>query len=71
MGGFAVSFDLSGRLRMDHLNQGCEDGNSLLAVEEYHTGVSLGGGCHDGADGLALGEDRAVWCGISSDGGMG
>ena len=71
MGGFAVSFYWSGILRIDHFNKGCADGNSLLAVEEDHTGFSLGGECHDGADGLAFGEDRAVWSGIRSDGGRG
>ena len=45
---------------MDHLNKSCMDGNSLLDFEEDRTGLSLGGGCHDGADGMALGEYRAV-----------
>ena len=31
MGGFAVGFDWSGRLRMAYFNQGCVDGNILLA----------------------------------------
>ena len=69
MGGFAVSFDWSGSLRMSHFNQGCADGNSLLAVEEDCIGYSLGGRCHDGADGLSLGKDWAVWSGSGSDGG--
>ena len=33
LGGFTVSFDWSGRLRMDHFNQCCAYGNSLLAIE--------------------------------------
>ena len=68
MGGFAVIFDCRGRLRMSHFNQGCADGNSLLAVEEDCTGFSLGGRCHDSVDGLALGEDQDVWSGIRSGG---
>ena len=56
---------------MDHFNQGCADGNNLLAVEEYCTSFSLGGRCHDSADGIELGEDWAVWIGIRSDGGRG
>ena len=71
MGFFAVGFYWSGRLRMAHFNQGCADGNSMLAVEEYCNGFSLISGSHDGADGLVLGEDRAVWSGSRSDGGRG
>ena len=40
----------------------------LLSAEEDCTGVSLGGGYHDGADGLALGEYRVVWGGSRTDG---
>ena len=57
MGGVAVSFYCSCRLRMAHFNQGFADGNSLLAVEEDCTRFSHGGGSHDGADILALGEN--------------
>ena len=71
MRGFAVSFYFSGRLMMTHLNQGRADGNSLLDVEEYRTGFSIGGGCHDGADGLALGGDWAVCSGSRPYGGRG
>ena len=46
-------------------------GNSLLAVEEDCTSFSLGGGCHDGADGLALDEDQSVWSGSRPYGGRG
>ena len=67
VGGCVVSFDWSGRLRMAHFNQGGVYGNSLLAVEEDRTGFSLGGGCHDGADGLSLGEDWAVRSGSRTD----
>ena len=60
MGGFAVSFDWSGRLRMAHFNQGHVYRNSLLAVEEDCTSFRLGGRCHDSADGMELGEDWTV-----------
>ena len=69
--GFVVCFDWSGRLWMAHLNQVRADRNSLLAVEEDHTGFRISGRCHDGADGLALGEDWAVWSGSRPDGGRG
>ena len=52
---------------MTHFNQSCVDGNGLLAIEEDCTGFSLGGGCHNGAYGMALGEDRSVWNGSSLD----
>ena len=71
VGGCVVSFDWSGRLQMAHFNKGCADGNILLAVEEYCTSFSPGGGYHDGADGLVLGEDRSVWSGSRPDGGRG
>ena len=71
MGCFAVSFDWSGRLRMAHFNQGRAYGNILLDVEEDGTVFSLGSGCHDGVDGMALGEYRAVWSGSWSGGGRG
>ena len=51
VGGYVVSIDWSGRLWVAHFNQGRADGNSLLAVEEDCTGLCLGIGCHDGADG--------------------
>ena len=60
VGGYVVSLDWSGRLRVKHCNQGHADGNSLLDVEEDCTGLRLGSGCHDSADCLALGEYRAV-----------
>ena len=60
VGGYVVSLDQSGRLRVDHCNQGRADGNRLMDVEEDCTGLRLGSGCHDGADCLALGEYWAV-----------
>ena len=33
VGGRAISLDKGGRLRVAHFNEGCADGNSLLAVE--------------------------------------
>ena len=71
MGGFSVTFDWSGRLRMAHFNQGCAYGNILLAVEEDSTGFSFGGGCHDGVYGLALGENQSIWRGLVQLGGGG
>ena len=71
VGGYVVSLDRSGRLQVAHFNQGRADGNSLLAVEEERTGFSLGGGCHDGADGLSLGGDWAVCSGSRPYGGRG
>ena len=69
VGGFVVSINWGGRLRMDHSNQGRVDGNRFMAVEGDCISLSLGGGCHDGADGLALGEYWAVWGGSRTDGG--
>ena len=68
MGSCVVSLDWIGRLRMSHFNQGHADGNSLLAVEEYCTSLSLGGRCHDNADGLSLGDYWADWGGSRPDG---
>ena len=56
---------------MAHFNQVRSDENILMAVEEDHTGFSLDGRCNDGADGLVLGEDRAVWIWSRPDGGRG
>ena len=33
VGGRAVGLNWGGRLQVDHSNEGCTDGNSLLAVE--------------------------------------
>ena len=60
MVGCVVSFYWSGRLRVDHFNQSHADGNIMMVVEEYCSGFSLSGRCHDGADSLALGEDWSV-----------
>ena len=56
---------------MTHFNQGCADGHNLLAIDEYHTGFSLGSECNDGADGMALGEDWSVLIVSRPDGGRG
>ena len=71
LGGCVFSLHWSGRLWMAYFNQGCADRNILLDVEEDSTSFSLGGGYHDGADGLSLGENRAIWSGSRPDGGMG
>ena len=52
---------------MAHFNQGLAYGNILLVVEEYCTGLSLGGRFHDGAYGLSLGGDWAVRSGSMTD----
>ena len=67
VGGCAVSLNWSGRLQMAHFHQSRADGNILIAIEEDRTGLSIGGGCHDGADGLSLGEYHAVWGGSRPD----
>ena len=71
LGGCVVSLYRSWRLRMTHFNQGCADGHNLLAIDEYHTGFSLGSECNDGADGMALGEDWSVLIVSRPDGGRG
>ena len=68
VGGFSLSFYWSGRFRMAYFSQGRAYGNRLLSIEEDHTGFSLGSGCHDGEDGLALVEDWYVWSGSRPDG---
>ena len=50
----------SGVVEITHFIEVRVDRNSLLAVEEYRSSFSLGGGSHDGADGLAFGEDRRL-----------
>ena len=67
VGGRDVGLDWSGRLRVDHFDEGRADGNSLLDVEEYHSSFGLGSRIHDGADGLTFGEDWSIWSGIRPD----
>ena len=55
VGGCAVGLDQRGRLRVAHFNEGCADGNSLLAVEENCSSFGFRGGSHDVADGLTFG----------------
>ena len=52
---------------MDHFNQVCADGNRLMSIEEDSTGLSLSRVCHDSADGISIGEYRAVWGGSRPD----
>ena len=52
IGGCAVGFDQGGRLQVDHFDEGCADGNSLMSVEENRSSFGFRGVSHDGADGL-------------------
>ena len=45
---------------MEHFDEGCADGNSLLVVEENRSSLGVCGGRHDGADGLRFGEYRYI-----------
>ena len=63
LGGCALGLDWVGRLWVAHFDEGRADGKSLLAVEEDCSSFGLGGGSHDGADGLTVGEDRSAWSG--------
>ena len=56
VGGCAVDIDQGGRLWVDHLGEGCVDGNGLLAVEENRTGFCFRGRSHEGTDGLTFSE---------------
>ena len=67
MGGRAVGLDWGGRLWVAHFDEGRADGKSLLDVEECYCSFGLGGGSHDGADGLTFGEDQSVWSGSRPD----
>ena len=60
MGGRAVGLDCGGRLWVAHFDEGCADGKRMLAVEEDCSSFGLGGGRHDGADGLKFGEYWSV-----------
>ena len=63
--GRAFGLDWGGRLQVDHFDEGCADGNSLLAVEENRSSFGFRGGRHDGVDGLTFGEYRTIkgWSG--------
>ena len=67
VGGCAIGLDWGGRLRVAHFDEGRADGNILVAIEEYHSSFGLGGGSHDGADGMTFGEDRSIWSRSSPD----
>ena len=61
--GCAVGLDWGWWLQVAHFDEVRADGNSLLAVGEDRSSFGLGGGSHDGADGLTFGEDQSVWIG--------
>ena len=65
VGGCAVGLDRGGRLQVAHFDEGCADGNSLLAVEENRSSFGFRGGSHDRANGLIYGEYRTIrgWSG--------
>ena len=57
LGGCAVGIDQGGQLRVAHFDEGCADGNSLLAIEENLSSFGFRGGSHDGADVSHFGND--------------
>ena len=61
VGGRTVVLDWGGRLWVAHFDEVRADGNSLLAVEEDCSSFGLGGGSHDGTDGLIFGEYWSIW----------
>ena len=65
VGGCSVGFDRGGRLQVDHFDEGCVDGDILMAFEENRSSFGFRGGSHDGADGLTFGEYRSIrgWSG--------
>ena len=65
LGGCVVGLDRGGRLRVAHLDEGCADGNSLLAVEENRSSFGFHSRSHDCADGLTFGKYRTIrgWSG--------
>ena len=65
VGGRAVGFDKGGRLRVDHFDEGCADGNSLLTFEENRSSFGFSGGSDDGADSLTFCEYWSIrgWSG--------
>ena len=52
---------------MAYFDESHADGKILLDVEENPSSFGLGGGSHDGADGLKFGEDWSVWSGSRLD----
>ena len=67
VGGCAVGLDWVRRLRVANFNEGRADGNILLVVEEDRSSFCLGGGSHDGADGLTFGEYWSIRSGSRPD----
>ena len=65
VGGRAVGFDRGVRLQVAHFDEGCADGNILLAVGENCSSFGFRSRSHDGADGLTFGEYRSIrgWSG--------
>ena len=65
VGGRDVGLGRGGRLQVTHFDEGCANGNSLLAVEENRSSFSFRGGSHDGAYGLEFGEYHTIrgWSG--------
>ena len=59
--GRTVGLGWCGWLRLENFDEVRVDGNSLLAVEVECSSFGLGGGIHDGVDGLTFGEDRSIW----------
>ena len=52
---------------MSHFDEVCVDRDSLLDVEEDRSSFGLGGGSHDGADGLTSGEYCSIRSGSRPD----
>ena len=67
VGGRAVGFDLGGRLRVAHFDEGRADVKSLLAVEENCSSFGFCGGSHGGGNGLTFGEYWSIRCRSGTD----
>ena len=65
VGGRAVSLDRGGRLWVDHFDEDCADGNSLLSVEENRFSFGFRGRSHDSADSFTFCEYQTIrgWSG--------